>query len=56
MSEAETGLPARPLPGSGTLVASADAALQGSESDSQTPEQKKDLLDSFGKLLDSLFN
>ncbi len=56
MSEAETGLPARPLPGSGTLVASADANLQGSDSDTQTPEQKKDLLDSFGKLLDSLFN
>jgi len=56
MTVAEAGLPARPLPGSGTLVASADTAPQGDESDNPSPEKQKDLLDRFGKLLDSLFN
>ena len=58
MTEAETGLPARPLPGAGTVVASADTAMQGTgtDSDNPSPEKQKDLLDRFGKLLDSLFN
>ncbi len=56
MTEAETGLPPRPLPGEGTLVASADAAPSSdTDDDAQSPEKKKDLLDQFGKLLDGLF-
>jgi penicillin-binding protein 1A len=56
MSEAELGLPPRPLPGAGVLVASADQAVQGRENETLSPEKQKDLLDRFGKLLDSLFN
>ncbi len=56
MTEAEAGLPARPLPGEGTLLASADAAGLPDSDDPQSAEKKKDLLDQFGKLLDNLFH
>ena len=57
MTEAEAGSPARPLPGEGTLVASTDPATSpDSDADAPSAEKKKDLLDQFGKLLDSLFH